>query len=364
MSEKRTFSTTTYYTSEEQLAKLFDATARRGGLEASTLEGYQAWKAKTAADLRAITGLDQLVRCSMEPKLLSTEQMDGYVREKRLIQTEEGVWMPFYVLVPDGVKPGEKRACIITPHGHASGGKYSPAARTDIPAIADAVEEYNYGYGEAFVRRGLIVFCPDARGFGERREAGLQRDDESAFLHSTCTALNHVAISLGRSLTGLWTWDLMRLVDYAETREDCDAARIGCAGLSGGGLQTLWLAAMDERVRCAVVSGYFYGYKDSLLKQPHHCGCNYVPRLWNYVDMGDIAALIAPRALLIETGTMDPLNGERGVANVTEQLAITRQAYELLGREDRLQHHLFEGGHRWDGAAAYPFAERWLAGGA
>ncbi|RAP75209.1 alpha/beta hydrolase family protein [Paenibacillus montanisoli] len=361
MSEQRTISTTAYYTSEERLTKLFESTARRSGMEASTLEQYKTWKEQTVTNLHELTGLNQMVRCPLEPKLIGIEQMDGYVREKRLIQTEEGVWMPFYVLIPDGIKPGERRASMITPHGHASGGKYSPAARTDIPAIAEAVQTYNYGYGEAYVRRGMIVFCPDARGFGERREAHLQGDGESSFLNSTCTALNHIAISLGRSLTGMWTWDLMRLADYIQERDECDASRIGCAGLSGGGLQTLWLAALDERIQCAVVSGYYYGYRDSLLKQPYHCGCNYVPRLWNYVDMGDIGALIAPRALLIESGTLDPLNGSRGLANVTEQLAITRQAYCLWDREDRLHHHIFEGGHRWDGAAAYPFAERWLA---
>lgn len=360
MSLNRTIPTTAYYTSEEQLSRVFDATARSSGLNASTLAEYAAWKQTVVSELRDITGLNRMAHCPLEPSKIGHERMDGYVREKWLIQTEPSVWMPFYVLIPDDIRDGEVRPCMIAPHGHASGGKYSPAARTDIPAIADAVETYHYGYGEAFVRRGMIVFCPDARGFGERREAALQEDGEYAFLNSTCTALNHIAISLGRSLTGMWTWDLIRLVDYIGERQDCDSGRIGCAGLSGGGLQALWLAAMDERIRCAVVSGYFYGYKDSLLKQPHNCGCNFVPRLWNHVDMGDIGALIAPRALLVETGVEDSLNGERGMPNVREQLDITRRAYKLWGQEERLYHHSFAGGHRWDGAATDAFVDRWL----
>jgi hypothetical protein len=157
-------------------------------------------------------------------------------------------------------------------------------------------------------------------------------------LSNSCAVLNHMAIPLGQTVTGMWTFDLIRLVDYVETRPECNALRIGCAGLSGGGLQTLWLTALDERVRCAVVSGYFYGYKDSLLRLANNCSCNYVPHLWELADMGDIAALVAPRPLLIETGTLDPLNGERGVANVAEQLAIARQAYTLLGASERLGH--------------------------
>ncbi len=77
---------------------------------------------------------------------------------------------------------------------------------------------------------------------------------------------------------------------------------------------------------------------------------------------GDLGALIAPRALLIETGTDDPLNGARGVANVTEQVEITRAAYRLFGQEDRLYHHIFLGEHRWHGEKTYGFMKEWLAG--
>jgi hypothetical protein len=357
---ERTIHTDTYYTSTEQLLHVYDKVSRKMRFDAKTVEEHGVWKKSVVVKLREITGLDQMEACPLEAKFLESKQLDGYLREKWLIQTEPEIWMPFYILIPEGMKGDELRPCMITPHGHASGGKYSPASRTDIPAIADAVKEYNYGYGEMFVKKGFIVFCPDARAFGERREWMLQGDGEHAFLNSTCVQLNHIAISLGRSLTGMWTWDLMRLVDYIQTRKDCNAEKIGCAGLSGGGLQALWLAAMDERVKCTVISGYFYGYKDSLLKQSNNCGCNYVPCLWNHVDIGDIGALIAPRALLVESGRNDDLNGERGLLNVTEQLDITRRAYALWGYEDRLYHHVFEGGHRWDGKETYKFADLWL----
>ena len=160
----------------------------------------------------------------------------------------------------------------------------------------------------------------------------------------------------------MWTWDLHWLIDYVETRPDCDAARLGVAGLSGGGLQTLWASALDERVRCAVISGYLYGYKESLLDQHRNCSCNYVPGLYEYVDMGDIAALIAPRPLLIETGNRDGLNGASGLANVTPQVEIIRSAYRLLGHEDRLYHDIFPGEHRWNGVEAIPWMERHLLG--
>lgn len=199
------------------------------------------------------------------------------------------------------------------------------------------------------------MFCPDARGFGERREWGLQGAEGEDMTHSTCSQLNRMAICLGLSLGGMWVWDLQRLIDYIETRTDCDVSRLGCVGMSGGGYQTLMLTAMDDRIKCAVVSGYFYGVRDALLKLSNNCDCNYIPNLWRVADMGDFGALIAPRPLLVETGRQDPLNGERGVDNVYEQVEVAKSAYQLLKSEEKLVWAVFEGEHRWYGDKTYDF---------
>lgn len=340
-----------YFTSMKRMLDVFDRESRKAGFRAGTLTEYAEWAKSTRLKLQEITGMASMEACVPSPRLIESVQLDGYRRDKMMLRTEPDVWMPFYVLIPDAAK--QKNPCIIAPHGHESGGKLSVSGRSDLKAVQAQIDKYHYDYGVQFVRRGYIVFCPDARAFGERREWTKQGNEPELFLNSSCVQLNHMAIPLGQSVTGMWTWDLMRLVDYIESRPDCGT--IGCAGLSGGGLQTLWLAAMDERIQCAAVSGYFYGYKDALLKLSDNCACNYVPNLWKYVDMGDLGALIAPRPLLIESGSRDPLNGERGLANVTEQLEITRQAYELFGKEERLRHYVFDGEHRWDGAETYDF---------
>lgn len=344
-----------FFTSLDSMLARFDATGRRMALTAATPAGLLAWQHELRAQLWHLIGLDTMSSAPLEPCVTETVHLAGYTRERVELHTGPDVIMPLYVLLPDGLQPGERRAAVITPHGHSSAGKLAPAGCREIAAVAETILQYNYDYGVQLVRQGLVVFCPDARGFGERREIG--RQDAANLLHGSCDLLNHMAIPLGQTVTGMWTWDLMRLLDYIQARPDCDPARVACAGLSGGGLQTLWLSALDERVRCAVVSGYFYGYKDSLLRLNGNCSCNYVPGLWQLADMGDIGALIAPRPLLIETGDADPLNGERGVANVQEQVAITRQAYALLDAGERLYHHIFPGEHRWCGEKAVP----WLA---
>ncbi len=353
MSEQRAF-----FTALDYMLARFAAVGGQTALRAQTVDELQAWRCELRARLRRITGLDTMRPAPLEPRVTERTRLDGYTRERIELQTEPGVIMPLYALVPDGLQPGERRAAVIAPHGHGSGGKLATADRSDIPAVAETIAQHNYDYGVQLVRQGFVAFCPDARGFGERRELFQQGADQ--LLDGSCALLNHMAIPLGQTVTGMWTWDLQRLLDYIATRPDCDPSRIGCAGLSGGGKQTLWLAALDERVQAAVVSGYFYGYKDALLVLNNNCSCNYVPGLWELADMGDIGALIAPRPLLIETGTEDPLNGERGVANAGEQVAISRRAYALCGAEDRLCHHVFVGEHRWCGEQAIPWLKRWL----
>lgn len=353
-----------YYTSIENLTNSFDRESRQMGLnvqfKVNSIPHYDYWKKILRMKLIEITGMGRMEKCELMPELLETVQLERYRRDKFIIQTEPGVWMPFYVLIPNSIEKKGKHPCMIACHGHSSVGKNSSAGRKDIPSVKEQIQIFNYDYGVKYAEKGYIVFCPDARAFGERRDWARQGDEEVNFLHSSCQQLNNMAICLGRSVIGMWIWDLMRLIDHIENREDCDPDKIGCAGLSSGGVQTLWLAAMDDRVRCAVDSGYFYGYKDSLLKFSSNCACNYVPHIWEYMDIGDLGALVAPKPLLIETGDRDPLNGERGVVNVTEQLDITRKAYEIFNAEGRLHHYLFEGEHLWNGEKSYEFVERWM----
>lgn len=348
-----------YYTSKGHLLKIFEKESRKLGMVATNINEYNEWKIIVRHKLIDLIGLNKMESCNLKPKLLESEQFDKYKRDKFIIQTEPDVWMPFYVLIPNGLSPNEKTPCVIAPHGHNSGGKYAVSGRYDIPQIREKIEEYKYDYGIKFVEKGYIVFCPDARGSGERIESSKPVADKEILLN-TCIKLNNMALCMGQTLTGMYIWDLMRLLDYIELRKDCDISRIACCGLSGGGHQTLWLTALDDRIKCSVVSGYFSGYKDTLLKSSLHCTCIYIPHLLEYVDIGDLGALIAPKPLLIESGNRDFLNGDRGIINVIEQLEVTKSAYKLFNVEKHLCHYIFDGGHVWNGDKTYNFLHQWL----
>ena len=117
---------------------------------------------------------------------------------------------------------------------------------------------------------------------------------------------------------------------------------------------------MDDRVKCAVTSGYFYGFKESLVRLPGNCSCNFAPNLWTLLDMGDLGAMIAPRPLFVESGRQDHLEGEPGLGNVYPQVEIARGAYSLLGVPERIVHSVHEGGHQWVGKGVIPFFDQYL----
>ncbi|HYF51204.1 MAG TPA: alpha/beta hydrolase family protein [Planctomycetota bacterium] len=350
----------TFLTSEVALSQRFERVARKSAFTGSNAREATAWQESARRRFASLLGLDKFERAPAKPQKTGSVKLDGLTREEWRIQTEPDVWMPFYLFIPDGVSG--KAPLVLCPHGHGSAGKWATGGRTDIPAMVPIVKGFNYDYGVQIARLGFITACPDARGFGERREPWQQNDraEPHKFSNSSCHELMLSGAPLGLTVQGMWTWDLMRLIDHLSNDPRIDASRVGSAGLSGGGMQTLDLAAVDTRVKAAVVSGYFYGVYESLLIQNMNCMCNLVPNLWQDFDMGDIGALIAPRGLLIETGDADPLNGRSGLANVKSQVEITRKTYNALDASNKLEHHIFSGGHKWDGTRALPWLKEML----
>jgi len=144
-----------YFTTMEYLMARYDRVGRQMGFRAKSFEEALAWQQELRVKLRSITGMDTMLPALLNPLVTERVSLDNYIRERVEIQTEPGIVMPVYVLLPKDRAPGEKRPAVITPHGHGSGGKLSPAGRKDIPAIADAIKALNYDYGVQLVREGL-----------------------------------------------------------------------------------------------------------------------------------------------------------------------------------------------------------------
>lgn len=331
-----------YYGSLKGMRKKYQKNGRRDAFSGNTKEEFEDWRKESRVLLSQLLGLDHMESCSLDPVMEERVTLeDGIVREKVILQVEPEVFMPVFILIP----AENVRGIFLALPGHQGAGKYSVAGCYEIPSVLKMIEYYHYDYGMKLAKMGYVAVCPDCRGFGERRDEDLQNDEEGAFLNSTCFQLAHMAEPLGETVAGMCTWDAMRLIDYLEERGEWDLSELGCVGFSGGGMQTMWLSAMDDRVKQAIISGYLYGYEDSLLVLNGNCSCNYVPHLWEHLDMGDITSMIAPRKLTIQSCREDHLNGPRGLMNVNEQMTILKKRYAMYGVEQKLKHDLRDGDH-------------------
>lgn len=347
-----------YYTTMDYFSRLYDKVGRQHPADVSSREAYSAWKQDIRRRLADAIGLNLCEPVPAQPQLLDTRNFETYIREHWLIQTEPGVWMPFYLLKPICPHNG---GLIINPHGHG-GGKENSVADRENPGVT-SMQRYigKKAFAEELAEAGYYVACPDARGAGERRESGQQGDAAENWRSNSHREINQMAIGFGMSMIGMMVWDLMRLLDHLlAAYPEVDPEKVGCVGMSGGGQQTVYFSALDERVKCAVTSGYFYGFKESLVRLPGNCSCNFAPNLWKLLDMGDLGAMIAPRPLFVESGRKDHLEGAPGLDNVYPQVQIAREAYELLDCGDRLVHSVHEGGHQWVGVGVIPFFDKWL----
>jgi dienelactone hydrolase len=288
--------------------------------------------------------------------VLERRHDDGYVREKIAVRSREGVEVPAYLLTPtDERGDGGKRRAVLCLHGHGHGkddvvGDAGAGTEDERADRAAWIAEHNSDYARRFAQMGFVVLAPEARGFGERAEGSEQG----------CHVPGVISLLLGLPITGQRLRDDMAALDYLCALPTVDAERVGCVGLSEGGKRTLYLAAMDDRVKAAVISGYYSTLKGAIRQWDKLCGwdiCNYVPGLLRYADYTDLAALIAPRPLLVESGTEDALYDQQVVQ---EALDVTARAYEALGARDHLDADIFAGGHRWSGRKSFAWIDHWL----
>jgi dienelactone hydrolase len=175
--------------------------------------------------------------------------------------------------------------------------------------------------------------------------------------HYACdTNLVHAAMA-GWNPLAQNVWDLRRSLDVLEQHSLVDPARLGMVGISYGGTVTLFTAAVDARVAACVVSGYFSSWAESHKMPWNMCGSQILYGMLGSLEHEDLGALVAPRPMLVESGTEDDLFP---FATAAESVRRTRLVYEQLGAGDRLVHDIFEGGHQWHGTEALPFLDHWL----
>jgi dienelactone hydrolase len=303
-----------------------------------------AWQRRARRELNALIGR-QPAQVALNVEVLDSVDCGPYRRDHLVYDAEEHMSVPAYLLVPhDRTRPGP---AILAQHGHGPG-------KDEVCGLAGG-DEGGPGndYAHQLALRGYVVLAPDLRTFGER--ADWEPPD-----HYHCDHTHTYASMLGYNLLSLDLWDLARGLDLLCEHPLVDARRIGMVGLSQGGTCTLFLAAWDKRIRAAVVSGYFNEWEACATIGWNMCGSQVLAGVIGRLDHLELGALVAPRPLLVETGTEDRIFP---VGPARSAMARLRAVYDALGAEpSRLEHDVFEGPHKWHGDWAYPFLEQWLSG--
>ncbi len=235
-------------TIDERLRELAEAAPLAREFRGRTAEELRTWQAAFAAELRQRLGPHR-------PPAEWTSELErgvdlGDHRREELVLTAPGYPpLPVYLLVPRG-GPAGRGAGVLALHGHGRYGHDAVAGRDDRPGIAEAIRQSNYDYGRQLARRGHVVAVPCLTPFGRRL------GDAAAYGQQDPCAVTFIRMQLlGKLLIaenlrdGLWALELLA------RHPRVDAGRLACVGLSYGGRMTMLTAALEPRIRAAVVSG-------------------------------------------------------------------------------------------------------------
>ncbi len=313
-------------------------------------EAIAAWRSMARAKLVELLGGFPAATVPLDPEFGAPLAGPGHTRRMVVFATRPGMAAYAHLLVPDGLK--RRASAVVCLPGHGRGADDLVGLGPDGEDGSD-IEGYQHNFAIQCVERGHVALALEPLGFGRRRDPAAREAGPSA---TSCQPAAGAALMLGETLLGWRVWDSLRAIDFLTTLPEVDPSRVAMMGISGGGTVTLYAAALDERVKVAVLSCSFCTFRDSIYGISH-CIDNYVPGILNWFEAADLAALVAPRHLFVEAGLGDTIFP---VAGVRTALRDAGRAFAAQGASGRVESHVFEGGHVFDGSKALPRMQEWL----
>jgi hypothetical protein len=330
------------YSSVNHFDTLYKNAQREFKFKGSTKQEFEAWNTAFLPRLKSVLGIDKIER-ELEGYIPRAEKKGsedlGYcIREHWIIWTEPTVPLPCVVLIPKNRKG--KLPLIIATHGH---GKNSELYSGIYPDNEIAVQAVNEGY---------IALAPTMRAFGDTRT---EYDKQNNISFSCHAQLMHDLL-VGRTPIGDRVWDMSRIIDWAIRNLSVDEKKIAITGNSGGGTVSLFTAACDPRIAVAVPSSSFCTFEGSI-GTIAHCDCNYIPGIMELGEMGDVAGLVAPRALCVLNGVKDNIFP---IEETRKAFIHLKTIYSAAGATGNCA--LYEGseGHKYYKEGAWPFIRKYF----
>jgi dienelactone hydrolase len=329
---------------------LHDAAPMRLAFRATNRKEAEAWQKSLRAKVVELIGGFPDKRAPLQPQTLEVREFPGYRREKLVFQSRPGSYVLAYLLTPKTGKAPHPAVVCIPGHGRGV---------DDIVGIDEKGQDrtekvgYEFDYAIQVTEHGMAAVAVEPMAFGCRRDALTKSRGLST---SACQPTAGSALLLGQTMVGWRVYEVMRTIDWIETRPELDAKRVGCMGCSGGGTATVFSSAVDTRIRAALVSSYLNSFRESIMSISH-CIDNYVPGILNWAEMYDVAGLVAPRPLFAESGERDNIFP---VAAARDSFARVKKVYEVFGVPDATGHEVFDGPHSFSGKLGLPFLAKHL----
>jgi dienelactone hydrolase len=293
--------------STNQLKRLNAEMSARCLTDIGTLDDWKKQRPRFERQLREMLGLDAVPgRTPLKAQIMGRVTRPEYVIEKIVFQSLPGLYVTGNFYIPkDTAKP---RATVLYLCGHS-------------PHPLGAKVQYQ-DRAIWFASHGYPCLVLDTLEFGE--VAGVH--------HGTHDLNMWHWLSLGYTPAGVEVWNAIRAIDYLQTRKEVDAKLIGLTGISGGGAITWYTAAVDERVAAAapVCSTFTFGSQAEHWLARGQCDCIYYNNAYMW-DFPIVAALIAPRPLLMLSGQKDTIFPPDGYHPVFERV---KKIYDLYAGPD------------------------------
>lgn len=280
-------------------------------------------------ELRSFLGIEAL-RPTPKVSLVTSWEDDGYVRHLVHLVTDDDV-IPAFLAVPggDGPFPG-----VVVLHQHAGQRHFGKSE------VFGLVGDRYQAFGPALARAGFVVLAPDSIAFEDRRPGGPGTDPRDDDWDQHYNALAYRLVT-GDTLMRKVIEDAMAAVSVLVERPDVDTGAVAALGHSYGGNTTLFVTALDERIRFACASGALASYRRKVADGTGIELAEVIPGFSTRFDLEHVLAAIAPRRHLVVSGTED-----KYAADADEFIDLARPAFLTAPRS--IAHRRSAGGHALD----------------
>lgn len=288
-----------------------------------TLDDWTSRREELRRQLREMLGLDpEPARTPLAVQITGTLDQPEFTVEKLHFQSRPGLYVTGNLYLPKGQSTPAPAILYVCGHSKQKEGNTSFGNKTG----------YQH-HGAWYARHGYVCLTIDTIQLGEIE--GVH--------HGTHNLNQWWWNARGYTPAGVEAWNGIRAIDYLQTRPEVDPQRIGVTGRSGGGAYSWWIAALDDRVQAAVPVAGITDLENHVVDGvvDGHCDCMFPVNTYRW-DFAQVAALVAPRPLLISNTDKDTIFPLEGVVRIHEKV---RRIYRLYGAEKNLGLQITEGPH-------------------